>query len=52
MIKILFDNNLQEAIRANNRRGISQDTIMEGYCKLLSFGINSGTITMLVAVKS
>jgi len=53
MIKILFDKNLQEAIRANNHLvGFEQYKVMKGYGKLLSFNINNGILITRVAVKA
>ncbi len=53
MIKIIFDENLKEAILANNRRvGFEQFKIMEGYGELLSLDIENGTLIIKLAVRS
>lgn len=53
VIKILFDKNLKEVIRAHNRRvGFKEFKIMEGYGKLLSLDINNGTLIIKLAVRS
>lgn len=51
IIKILFDKNLKEEIKASNRRiGFERFKIMEGYGKLLMFDIDNGTLIIRLAV--
>jgi hypothetical protein len=53
MIKIIFDNNLKEAIRANNRHvGFEQYKIMEGYGELVALDIDDGSLILKVVVRS
>lgn len=53
IVKILFDKNLKEAIRANNRRvGFEQYKATEGYGELIAIDIHDGTLIIKVAVRS
>lgn len=53
MIKIIFDQNLKEAIRANNRRvGFEQYKIMEGYGKLVALDIDDKSLILKVVIRS
>jgi len=53
IVKITFDNNLKEAIRANNRRvGFEQYKIMEGRGELVALDIDDGSLILKVVVRS
>lgn len=53
IVKILFDKNLKEAIRANNRRiGFEQYKTTEGYGELVALDIDYGALIIKLAVRS
>lgn len=53
MVKILFDKNLKEAVRARNRRvGFERYKATEGYGELVALDIEDGTLIIKVAVRS
>lgn len=53
MIKIIFDKNLRESIKASNRSvGFQQYKTTEGYGELLSLDIEDGTLIIRLLVNS
>jgi hypothetical protein len=51
-IKILFDQNVKEAVSANNRRvGFEQYKATEGYGEFISLDIENGEAIIKVAIR-